>query len=440
MSNPEHLAKLKEGPVIWNQWREEHPEILPDLSKADLRRIDLTQVNLSKANLRQTDLTNAELSNASLEYADFGGATLIGANLRESSLLLAEMVGANLRMALLRGAKLAGANLRYSIFYQAELREARLPGADLTEANLREVMAGGASFRRAIFRKAQLEKAKLNETDLRETDFRDAVLRQAFLYDANLFGADLTRADLRKADLSKAYVSEAKLCEADLSDGDLESARLIKTNMEKAVLTGCRVYGISAWDLNLDGATQSNLIITSSYPPSQPIIQVDNIEVAQFIYLLLNNQKIRQVIDTITSKLVLILGRFTPERKSVLEAIRNELRKLDYLPVLFDFESPSQRDITETVSTLAHMARFVIADITDAKSIPQELERIVPDLPSVPVQPLLLASQREYSMFEHLRRYPWVLETVLYKDQQDLLKTLKENVIRPAEAKARKRE
>jgi hypothetical protein len=35
---------------------------------------------------------------------------------------------------------------------------------------------------------------------------------------------------------------------------------------------------------------------------------VDNIEVVQFIYLMLNNQKIRDVIDTITSKAVLISG------------------------------------------------------------------------------------------------------------------------------------
>ena len=157
---------------------------------------------------------------------------------------------------------------------------------------------------------------------------------------------------------------------------------------------------------------------------------------ALVVYLLLNNDRIRHVIDTITSKVVLILGRFTPERKIVLDAIREELRKRDYLPVLFDFEKPSSRDITETVRTLAHMARFVIADITNAKSIPQELMAIVPNLPSVPVQPLLLASQNEYGMFEHFRGYPWVMEPVLYKNQQALLMELELKVIIPAEAKA----
>lgn len=182
------------------------------------------------------------------------------------------------------------------------------------------------------------------------------------------------------------------------------------------------------------GAIQSDLIITDWF---DPIIVVDNIEIAQFLYLLLNNQNIRHVIDTITSKVVLILGRFTPERKAILDAIRDELRKRDYLPVLFDFEKPSNRDITETVSTLAHMARFVIADITDAKSIPQELMAIVPNLLSVPVQPLLLASQREYGMFEHFKRFPWVLEPYLYEDQDRLLAAITEKVIGPAEAKAK---
>ena len=65
---------------------------------------------------------------------------------------------------------------------------------------------------------------------------------------------------------------------------------------------------MSAWNLHLEGARQANLIVTK---PHQPKITVDNLEMAEFIYLVLHNEQIRHVIDTITSKVVLILGRFT---------------------------------------------------------------------------------------------------------------------------------
>jgi hypothetical protein len=207
----------------------------------------------------------------------------------------------------------------------------------------------------------------------------------------------------------------------------------LDTSFGGANLTGCKIHGISAWNVKLAWAYQSNLIITQK---DEPMITVDNLEVAQFIYLLLHNEKIREVIDTITSKAVLILGRFAPERKAVLDAMREELRRRNYLPILFDFEAPGSRDFTETVSTLAHMARFIIADLTEAKSIPQELQRIVPDLPSVPVQPVLQASAEEYSMFEHFTRYPWVLETYRYESLQEVITSLSEKVITPAELKA----
>ena len=159
-------------------------------------------------------------------------------------------------------------------------------------------------------------------------------------------------------------------------------------------------------------------------------------EVGQFIYLMLNNTKIRNVLDTITSKVVLILGRFTPERKVVLDALREELRSHNYTPVIFDFDKPASRNLTETVSTLAQMARFVIADLTDAKSIPQELQRIVPDLPSLPVQPVILDSQYEYAMFKDFLDYPWVLLPYRYSDSQSLVSSLGANVIGPAVAKS----
>jgi hypothetical protein len=179
----------------------------------------------------------------------------------------------------------------------------------------------------------------------------------------------------------------------------------------------------------LEGAKQQSLVVT---PQGEAEITVDNIEVAQFIYLLLHNQKIRGVIDT-TSKAVLILGRFTADRKAVLDALREELRKHDYLPILFDFDVPATRDITETVSLLARMARFIIADLTDPSSIPKELEAIVPSL-AVPVQPLLEGASRHYAMFKDYWKYDWVLPVYRYEGLEPFLATLAEKVIGPAEA------
>jgi hypothetical protein len=151
-------------------------------------------------------------------------------------------------------------------------------------------------------------------------------------------------------------------------------------------------------------------------PEGAPAVTVDNINLAQLIYLLLNNKNLRDVIDTITSKAVLILGRFTEERKNVLYAIRNVLREQHgLLPILFDFAPSTNRNLTETVQLLASMCRFVIADLTDASSIPQELSHIVPNFPSDPVQPIILASQREYGMFEHWRQFRRVLAGILIR-------------------------
>ena len=330
----------------------------------------------------------------------------------------------------LSGADLIGANLG-----GADLGGADLFLANLSCANLRRADLSGADLRRANLRGADLSEADLSGADLSLADLTGANLAKTDLGKANLRKADLRKADLSEADLSEADLSQADLSRANLSNANLISVNLLGTNLKNAHLSGCRIYGISAWNLKVNEKTkQSDLKITLD---DESIITVDNIEVAQFICLLLHNEKIRRVIDTITTKVVLILGRFTPERKVVLDAIREELRGRDYISVLFDFDKPATRDLTETVSTLAHLARFIIADITDPRSIPQELGEVVPNLPSVPIQPLLLEGVKEYGMFEHFKKYPWVLAIHRYKDFRDLVSTLKTKVIQPAEAKVK---
>ena len=108
---------------------------------------------------------------------------------------------------------------------------------------------------------------------------------------------------------------------------------------------------------------------------------------------------------------------------------RDELRKRNYLPILFDFDKPTSQTMDET----ARMSRFVIADISDAKSVLQELRAIVPDLPSVPVQPVITATQEKPGMFDFFRNFRSFLKVHHYNNQQQLIADLGERVIDPAE-------
>jgi hypothetical protein len=211
---------------------------------------------------------------------------------------------------------------------------------------------------------------------------------------------------------------------------------LVRTNLANAVLTGCRVYGISAWDVKVSKETkQQDLVVT---PLGKPEVTTDDLEVAQFIYLLLSNEKLQRVIDTITSKVVLILGRFSSERKMVLDALRDELRNRNYVPVVFDFEKPRSGTTINTVTLLARMARFVIADISDAKSVLQELQAIVPSSPKLPVQPIIITGQEEPGMFDSIEAYHSVLKVHRYDSLTQLLADLKDRVICPLEAEVAK--
>jgi uncharacterized protein YjbI with pentapeptide repeats len=373
MANEEHLAILRQGAKIWNVWREENRRSEPDLLEVVLRGANLSELNLDGANLRRADLG-----------------------------------GANLRRTSLRWAKLTGADLSKTDLSEATLREADLFKADLRGANLSRAYLPAAYLSRAKLAKACLAKASLAKATLRGAD-----LREADLSEATLLGVTLSEADLRGANLSRS---------------DLQNATLVDTNLVDADLTGCRVYGIAAWDLDLEGATQKDLIITKK---GEPEITVDNLEVAQFIYLLLHNEKIRDVIDTIGKKGVLLLGRFTGGRLAILERLRDELRQRGFLPMVFNFDKPETKDFTETVRLLAGLSRFVIVDITNPRSAPLELQATVPEY-MIPFVPIIEKGEEPFAMFKDLwvKHRAWVLDPIRYPSVDRLVQVLDVEIIK----------
>jgi hypothetical protein len=132
---------------------------------------------------------------------------------------------------------------------------------------------------------------------------------------------------------------------------------------------------------------------------------------------------------------VLILGRFG-FAKRVLETIADELKQHGYIPVIFDFPKPTQRDLVETLILLAGMSAFVIVDMTNPRSAPMELQAIAANY-GVPIVPIIRRGQEEFGMFPGLRKFQWVLPTVEYHSIRQLRTRLTADVIEPAFRKAR---
>ncbi len=232
-----------------------------------------------------------------------------------------------------------------------------------------------------------------------------------------------------RPDLSKTDLSESFLSGADLSGANLTRSVLVETILERTTLTDCRIYGISAWNVHLEGAKQWSLNISD---PEEPDVMVDNLEVAQFVYLLLNHKKLRDTLNAITERGVLILGRFGGGGLEVLEAIATKLRESQYQPIIFDFDRPKDRNYTETVKTLVGLSRFVIVDLS-GPSVPQELYATVPHF-KIPFVPIVEEGRQPYAMAVDIFEYPWVVNPpVLFVDVEHLIRSMPTKVIAPAE-------
>ena len=488
MEDQKHVDLLRSGVASWNAWRDAHPDVNPNLIGADLAGVDLRGANLARAMLARADLGGAQLAKATmrsahllvanlrgadLEGADLTHADLFGCVLEGTNLRAANLVGARGSRAQLSGCDLAGKDLEGASFSEANLTGADLRGTNLLEANLSGADLRGAKLAGARLKRTDLSGANLSEVDLSqaefgshtsfagadlhaakfweanllgvnfagadlrgayfggalswEVNFAGANLSGAFMDKAHLEGADLRGAQLVGANLAGSYLRGADLSGADLSGANLEGAQLVKVNINGTRLTACRVYGVSAWDVRGAPKDQTGLIIM---PESDVSITVDDLELAQFLYLLLDRAKVRNAIDSLTCKTVLILGRFTSERKAILDALAGEVRRNNLLPIIFDFDRPASRGVTETIKTLAGLSFFVIADITNPKSSPLELQATVPDY-QVPFVAIIQQGETPFSMFTDLaNQYDWVLQPVFaYSSEAELLRNFKVAVL-----------
>ncbi len=440
MANPEHLSIFKKGREAWNLWREEHPEIHPDLSglsapEADLdgfhfEACDLSRSDLRKCRLRQCCFRESDLFQAYLSETDLSGSDFEAAVLRQADLRNAQGLDVNFRKAGLNSARLEEAVLEESNFYGADLSQvsafrsnlsrSNFSDADLSKVDFREIDAEDCQFLNADLFKADLSGSELSRCDfsgasLFETQLGQCTLKEAVFANAKMAGAYLYRANLKDALLTFADLSSSCLVEASLDGADLREAILVEANLEKAILANCLIHGVSTWKAKYDGSMQRNLII-SRY--DEPVIKVDQLEIAQFIYLLLYNPAIKSVLDKLTTRIVLVLGDFDGRGEDISDAIREALQKRELMPVFLHFREYSGAYAHETVDALADLARYVIADVSGVESIPAELAATIESRRHLLVQPLLQSGQELWRMYDFIAKYSWVRPLIRFKREE----------------------
>lgn len=92
MANPEHVKILEQGVDVWNKWREDNEETIPDLSEVNFQGKDLSNIIFIDTNLMYTNLSKANLTNGDLYFANLTRANLQDANLSYADLSFASII------------------------------------------------------------------------------------------------------------------------------------------------------------------------------------------------------------------------------------------------------------------------------------------------------------------------------------------------------------
>ncbi|MBE8991078.1 pentapeptide repeat-containing protein [Nostoc sp. LEGE 12450] len=259
MANEEHLAILRQGVEVWNEWRKNNPEIKPDLcsinfsgadlseadfSLSDLRNADFTEVNLTdayfeKANLKFSELRKVTLGKSDiLEVAYFEEIDYIPSNIDDDNEIFIE---GNFENKILRGI-----NLSTSIITRARFHKANLINTSFYKANLAQAKFNNSNLKEANFLKANLSGIDLSGVDFSEIDFKYIKLIQIALTQTNLSNKDISEAKLFNVNLSNT----------DLRGANLTRAELLYTNLTRATLTGACIE-----DWNINSATSLTDVI-----------------------------------------------------------------------------------------------------------------------------------------------------------------------------------
>ncbi len=256
MANPEHSAILKEGVSIWNDWRKNNPEIIPDLKGITLIGQNLGGFNLSKANLIDSDLRSAQFDDADFSSADLTGvrltkttvrnANFIGSFLKDAILILTQFEATRLNSAILVGANFEGSKFTNCDLSNADISNTRLSNLNIIAGDMKGIRLNKSQIINSIFTKINLNQAKFNgvyidnsefkNNDFKQADLSDAILHSTTFMDSIFSYSGFYKTKMYSVDMSNCLFQEVDLEESYLEYSNFDRAKLIEVNFRGSVM------------------------------------------------------------------------------------------------------------------------------------------------------------------------------------------------------------
>jgi len=166
MANIKHIEILDEGVKAWNEWRNDNPQIKPNLRKANLEARNLEGIDFRNVDLQRAKLINADLGMRDNHDGTFSPAMLDAANLRD----------ADLSFAKLTFARMPNADLSYTDLTYTILRAANLQNADFSRANVRQTDFTHAELDNANFTFAEFWRPTFGNNNLAKVRGLDTII------------------------------------------------------------------------------------------------------------------------------------------------------------------------------------------------------------------------------------------------------------------------
>jgi uncharacterized protein YjbI with pentapeptide repeats len=193
-------------------------------------------------------------------------------------------------------------------------------GMNLSGVFIGGAFAEGLTLRGSVFENAHFEEGDFSRANFGGATFRNTKFNKTILTGANFDGASFVNCNLNRVNL-------------------------VGASFRVKEITETVVYGIAAWDLQTsDEMKQSKLVIERTYELYSDLIQqgkvpmmVDDIELAQFVYFLSKHAKMRDTLNILNDRGVLLLGRFKDGGLDRLYSMREWFQHNGYMAMIFDF-------------------------------------------------------------------------------------------------------